>query len=106
MILNNIEWYIEFVSPNHPMLMRSDESYALGACDRDSHTIYINKCLTNFMLKKVLCHEITHAAMFSYNININVEQEELIADFVATYGEEIVDITNFLFNKIRERLIA
>ena len=58
------------------------------------------------MLKKVLCHEITHAAMFSYNININVEQEELIADFVATYGEEIIDITNFLFNKIRERLIA
>ena len=39
-------------------------------------------------------------------ININVEQEKLIADFVATYGEKIVDITNFLFNKIRERLIA
>ena len=42
--------------------------------------------------------------MFSYQINLTLDQEELIADFIATYGEEIIDITNFLFNKLKERL--
>ena len=41
-------------------------------------------------MKKVLCHEITHAAMFSYNVNLSLEQEELVADLISTYGEEIV----------------
>jgi len=38
------------------------------------------------MMKKVLSHELTHAAMFSYNIEMSHDQEELFADLVATYG--------------------
>ena len=52
-------------------------------------------------LKKVLCHEIVHAAMFSYNVDLILEQEELVADLIATYGEEIIDITNQMFKKIK-----
>lgn len=52
-------------------------------------------------LKKVLCHEIVHAAMFSYNVDLTLEQEELVADLIATYGEEIIDITNQMFKKIK-----
>jgi len=37
-------------------------------------------------MKKVLCHELTHAAMFSYGIELSIEQEELLADLIATYG--------------------
>ena len=55
-------------------------------------------------LKKVLCHELTHAAMFSYNVELTIEQEELLAELIATYGEEIIDITNILFYKLKERL--
>lgn len=53
-------------------------------------------------MKKVLCHEITHAAMFSYNVELNVQQEELLADLIATYGQEIIDITNKIFTRIIE----
>ena len=53
------------------------------------------------MLWKVLCHEITHAAMFSYNILLTIDQEELLADLVATYGYEIIEITNKVFSKIK-----
>lgn len=52
-------------------------------------------------LKKVLCHEIVHAAMFSYNIDLSLEQEELVADLIATYGEEINEITNQTIKKIK-----
>lgn len=60
--------------------------------------------ITNFLskkLKKFLCHEITHAAMFSYNIQLTYDQEELLADLLSTYGQEIIDITNKIFSKIK-----
>ena len=51
-------------------------------------------------LKKVLCHEVTHAAMFSYHVTLDVAQEELIADLIATYGSEIIAVTNRIFSRI------
>ena len=63
-------------------------------------TIYLSEDLTGNFLKKVLCHELTHAAMFSYGVDLTVDQEELIADLLATYGEEVVYITNKIFKKI------
>lgn len=102
--INGIDWSVLFVQPNSSRLQRSNGSSTLGMCDNNNHRIYINQYLTGDMFKKVLCHEITHAAMFSYGINLTIEQEELIADFVATYGEEIISITNYLFKKLAERL--
>ena len=49
-------------------------------------TIYLCEDLEYNLMKKVLSHELTHAAMFSYNVELNLEQEELFADLVATYG--------------------
>ena len=53
------------------------------------------------MMWKVLCHEITHAAMFSYNVFLTEDQEELLADLLATYGSEIITTTNRVFAKLR-----
>ena len=41
--------------------------------------------------------------MFSYNVELSLEQEEILADIIATYGEEIIHITNTLFDKIKGR---
>lgn len=94
---------VKFCHPNHPMLRRSNESTTIGSCDDNTKSIYLNKNLNDKMLKKVLCHELTHAAMFSYNIELSYEQEELLADLLATYGEEIIDITDNLFDRLKER---
>lgn len=53
-------------------------------------------------MKKVLCHELTHAAMFSYDVELNVDQEELLADLIATYGQEIIHTTNKIFSRLKE----
>lgn len=87
--------------PSHPKLIRSDGSVSIGACDDDTKTIYISYETPRHKLKKVLCHEITHAAMFSYNVDLSIQQEEILADLIATYGQEIVGITNCLNNRIR-----
>ena len=102
--INGEHWRVVLCSVHHPMLIRSDGSLSVGACDDASKTIYLNGNLHGDLLKKVLCHELTHAAMFSYNVELTIEQEELLAELIATYGEEIIDITNVLFYKLKERL--
>ena len=98
--INDIDWDIKLVSNNHPQLQRSDGSWSIGACDNVAQTIYLCDCLTDKLLKKVLCHEITHAAMFSYEVNLTIDQEELLADLIATYGQEIIYITNKIFSRM------
>lgn len=100
--INGEEWGVKLVSPEHPKLKKSNEQYAIGVCDDNTKMIYINEELKERMIKKVLCHEILHAAMFSYNVELSIEQEELLADLVATYGQEIIFITNKIFRRIIE----
>lgn len=83
--------------------MRSDGSFAIGACDDNYKTIYINDQLDLNQIKKVLCHELTHAAMFSYNVDLTLAQEELLADLMATHGQEIIYLTNKIFKCIKEK---
>ncbi len=99
-IINNIEWKLAFVPPDFPLLRRINGEYSIGACDNLTRTIYLNNTLSGALEKKVLCHEITHAAMFSYNIDLSLDQEQLVADLISTYGEEIVYITNKIFKKL------
>ena len=105
-IINGEAWRIILVSPNHPALQRSDGSYALGMCYDDTKTIYMNIELQDapLLFKKVLCHEITHAAMFSYNVNLDYSQEELVADLISTYGDEIIEVTNRIFSHLHSMI--
>ena len=99
--INGEEWEVEEVIPLHPSLKRSNGTYALGCCDDLTKCIYIRNNLDKIYYKKVLCHELTHAAMYSYNLILTYEQEEILADIIATYGEEIIKITNSLFSRLK-----
>lgn len=99
--INNIAWKISLVNPDFPLLRRLNGQYSIGSCDNLTRTIYINNLLQGKLLKKVLCHEITHAAMFSYNVDLTLQQEELVADLISTYGDEIIYITNKIFSKLQ-----
>ena len=93
--INNEIWKIKLVSPHHPKLRGNNSYYTIGSCDDVTKTIYINQEITDDkLLKKVLCHEITHAVMFSYNIDMSDYEHELVADLIATYGEQIITLTN------------
>ena len=98
--INGVTWWVKLVSPNHPKLKRHDGTYALGSCDNSTNLIYISEDAPEEKLKKILCHEVTHAAMFSYHVEMTLEQEELVADLIATYGAEIIDVTNKIFSRI------
>lgn len=96
-LINNVYWKISFVPSHFPLLQKKDGTYTIGACDNLTRTIYLADNLFGQKLKKVLCHEITHAAMFSYNVFLSPQQQELIADLISIYAEEIIYTTNKIF---------
>ena len=82
------------VSPRHPYLRRSDGSFAIGMCDDITKTIYLDDTLDTELMHKVLTHEVAHAAMFSYNVNLSPCQEEVVAILIDTFGHEIIATAN------------
>lgn len=99
--INGIAWRLKFVHPGDPVLYRNDGTLTVGMCDNTDRTIYINEYLRGAFLKKVLCHELVHASMFSYEVYLTEEQEELVADILSTYGDEIIEKTNLIFTKLK-----
>jgi hypothetical protein len=75
----------------------------LGACDNEAKIIYINEKLHGKMKDKVLCHEITHAYIFEYGCSMDVETEEIIADFISLYGRQIIYTVDDVLRNIFER---
>ena len=100
--INGITWYMIRVRSDSPMLMRSDGSITVGMCDRETQTIYVSDALHGRFLRKVLLHEICHSAMFSYGIDMSVDQEELFCNLLSTYGDEIIAITDSVFKALSE----
>ncbi len=102
-LINKQLWHLQIVPSTFPLLLTSSGNFTLGCCDNNTMTIYIADGLSDFKFRKVLCHELTHAAMFSYNVELTLDQEELLADIISTYGHEIIYITNKVFRKIKNR---
>lgn len=101
--INNETWLVKFTHPYNSIFIMDNGKYTIGVCDDDTKTIHISSKLRGKKLKQVLCHEIVHAAMFSYNVILNYEQEELMANIIATYGEQIVDITDEMFKRLSHK---
>lgn len=99
--IGNLNWDLIFVEHDDEKLRRSDGTYSVGVTDLDKREVILSDMLSGMFLRKVLCHEIVHCAMFSYGIDLSVEQEELVADLIATYGDEIIDKTNIIFRRLR-----
>lgn len=97
--INGELWRVRIVPPQHPALYRNGNP-ALGCCDDIVKTIFISNILTQREMKKVLCHEIVHAAMYSYDVPITDYIEEIVADLIATYGNEIMSLTHMTYDKM------
>lgn len=100
--INGRNWDIVICEPCNPALATSAGCCALGVCDDNIGKIYIQTGLSREKMRKVLCHELTHAAMFSYNIDLDYWTEEIVADLIATYGEQIIGETGRMFDYLTE----
>lgn len=97
--VNGIKWNIKLVPSYSFMLKRSDGVFTLGVTDNNFKTIFINNELYGRMFEKVLCHEIVHTFCFSYGCNFDIDTEELIADFLATYGRDVFKVADVVLSR-------
>lgn len=104
--INNINWKIKFVPASSGELMRYDGTYTIGMTDNRKKTIFLYNDLNESLLYKVFCHELVHAFCFSYDLNFSVKEEERMADFIATYGKDILDMTDEMMGRFLRRRIA
>lgn len=101
--INHEIWVVKFMQPYDEIFRMDNGEFTIGVCDDNTKTIYLSSLLRGEKLKQVLCHEIVHAAMFSYNVELDYEQEELLANLIAIYGKEIVQITDNIFKRLSRR---
>lgn len=88
-----------FVSPYSKLLQRSNGSYTVGMTDNNVKIIYLSDELHGEFLRKVLTHEVTHAYIYSYGIFLDVMQEEMVCDILASYARDIIRITDEVYKK-------
>lgn len=99
--INGIQWNILFVPAGSPELRRSDNSATVGVCDFSTRCIYLCDGLYGAFLRKVFIHEVCHSAVFSYSIKLDINQEEFLCDFIASFGDEIFAIVDELFATLK-----
>ena len=103
--INGTNWRVQYENALSGELRRSDGTISLGVTDRNTHTIYLSDKLQGFMQRKVLIHEVCHAICMSYDVHLPIEQEEILCDFVATYGDEVFGIVDMILGAVRRTAI-
>lgn len=100
--VNENRWNLVFVRPSDENLQRSDGTYTLGVTDNTVKTVFVSDAIDGDLLTKVITHEVTHIFCFEYDLHFDINTEEILADFVATYGREVIETADrLLFEKFR-----
>lgn len=97
--INNNNYILYMLPPNSVELQMEDGNFHTGVTDFHKKEIYIADNLTNDTKRYTIIHEITHALIDSYGF-LQVEwTDEIVADFVANYLPNILDILNKMEKK-------
>lgn len=104
--MNGVKWNVYTVPSNSYELTRSDGSITVGMCDGGRCSIFLSDKLKGQFLRKVFIHEVCHSAVFSYGLELDIEQEEFLCNFVATYGDEIFAVVDDMFAVLKKAYIA
>ena len=101
--VNDILWHIQFKKPTSSELRRSDGTISLGVTDNTTKTVTIADNVSDYMTDKILCHELVHVYSFSYGCDVDIETEEIIADFMSLYGRNIVYTADRIFDLLEQK---
>lgn len=101
-VVNGNLWKIEICENFFEKLRRSDGTFSVGCTDNDTKTIYIAMSVKGAFFEKVLCHELCHVFCIEYNYFLPIETEEIVADFVANYGRNVIELLDKLLGNIEK----
>ena len=98
--MNGCTWCVKYVMANSKELIDRTGKYRAATTDPKTLMIYISDTVPEGKLPQVLIHEMTHAAIFSYNLlpDIHrmvkkrywVEAEEWVCNLLANHAADIL----------------
>lgn len=106
----NLDWDLFLVPESSTDIGGID---CLGETDYIHQEIKINQTLSKSAMKRTLIHELTHAFRWTYgNVSesevLNTssgEMEEIIANTVEVFGEDIIKLANKLMKHIEKEVV-
>lgn len=104
--VNNQEWELVLVNPNSKELVRSNGTITIGMTDNAQKKVFINNRLNDYMFDKCLAHELCHVYAFSFDYFMDVQTEEIVADFFSLFGRSMVYILDDLVGILKRAYIA
>lgn len=102
--INNHTWQLKFIRPSNKHLQRSDGSWTFGTTDGNLKTIFIIDNMSDYMVDKILVHELSHAHAMEYDYYMPIEIEEIVCDFLSLYGRSVVYMADDLMSNILRRI--
>lgn len=102
--VNGNIWKIVCCNPSNKNLMRSNNTYTLGVCDNSQKTIFLSDKLRGKMLDKVICHELTHVYSFENDYVMDIQTEEIVADFMSLFGRDIIYLADEIMGSLLRRI--
>ena len=104
--VNNQEWELVLVNPNSKELVRSNGTVTIGMTDNIQKKVFINNRLNDYMFDKCLAHELCHVYAFSFDYFMDVQTEEIVADFFSLFGRSMVYMLDDLVGILKKAYIA
>ena len=103
--INNHTWSIRLVT-------YQEDACICGETDYIHNIIDISDDLNRAQMKSTITHELTHAFRWSYGFESDVEYEkvsnawieEMIANFVESFGSSIVTLSDKLYLKLEKEI--
>lgn len=98
-VMNGNLWTVETVPSSSPFLIDRTDEYRVATTDPDLHKIFLSHELCGNFKKRVLIHELTHVALWEFQIvdriavycypEYRIAMEEEICNVLADYGEMV-----------------
>ena len=104
--VNNQEWELVLVNPSSKELVRSNNTVTIGMTDNNQKKVFINNRLNAYMFDKCLAHELCHVYAFSFDYFMDIETEEIVADFFSLFGRSMVYMLDDLVGILKKAYIA
>jgi hypothetical protein len=100
--VNNQEWELVLVKPSSKELIRSNGTYTIGMTDNLQKKVFINDRLNDYMFVKCLSHEMCHVYAFSFDYFMDIETEEIVADFFSLFGRNMIEQIDDLMQLLKK----
>lgn len=102
--VNGHTWLLQFVRPSSNHLLRSNMTRTIGVSDNNLKTVFVADNLSDYMLDRVICHELVHVFSFENDCSYDIETEEVIANFLSLFGRDIIYLADELLGDILRRV--